>query len=129
MSSLNPSSSLPSSLDELSYHGASALYLPLVTVANPPHEVAVQVHPTNISMTLVESVDDLEALHWFWVKLGPSPVTRALIDALPVVSTPETGLECSICVVEYEINAAVKEMSCSNRFHRSCIYMSGDPNV
>ncbi|GER45845.1 RING/U-box superfamily protein [Striga asiatica] len=116
MASPNPGSP-PPSLEELSFR-----YLRQVTSVTPPREVAVLVHPASGSVTLVEGAVDIEALlRELPVKPIPSPATRASIDALPVVSAPEPGLECPICLVEYEVNAAVKEMPCGHRFHSGCV--------
>ncbi|XP_057769507.1 E3 ubiquitin-protein ligase MPSR1-like [Salvia miltiorrhiza] len=128
MSSSNPDSSpSPPSLEELSTRGATALLLPwilrMATAADsPPGEVAVFVHQPTRSITLVEGSLDVESLlrELPW-KEGPLPATKASIESLPLVRVSEVGVECSICLAEYDEESEVKEMPCRHRFHSDCI--------
>lgn len=126
MSSPNSGSS-PPSLEELSTRGATALLLPwIVGMASasdsPPGEVAVFVHQPTRSITLVEGSLDIESLlREIPTKEGPLPATKASIESLPRVQVLEAGLECAICLAEYEVNGEVKEMPCRHRFHSDCI--------
>lgn len=130
MSSSDHQSS-PPSLEELSTRGATALLLPWIlgmaaAADSPPGEVAVFVHQPTRSITLVEGSLDVESflreIPW---KEGTPPATKASIESLPRVRVSEAGLECAICLAEYEVNggeeAEVKEMPCRHRFHSDCI--------
>lgn len=78
------------------------------------------VHQPSRSITLVESSMDLES----FLREGPSPAPKASIDSLPLVQITEPGLECSICLTEFQVNGEVervKEMPCRHRFHADCI--------
>ncbi|KAH6774533.1 hypothetical protein C2S52_002495 [Perilla frutescens var. hirtella] len=129
MSSSNPGSS-PPSLEELSTRGATALLLPWIVgmasaTESPPGEVAVFVHQPSRSITLVEGSLDIESLlREISTKEGPLPATKASIESLPRVRVSEEGMECAICLTEYEVNgeeSEVKEMPCRHRFHSCCI--------
>lgn len=129
MSSSNPGSS-PPSLEELSTRGATTLLLPWIlsmaaAAESPPGEVAVFVHQPTRSITLVEGSLDIESLlREIPSKEGPLPATKASIESLPRVQVSEAGLECAICLAEYEVNgdgSEVKEMPCRHRFHSGCI--------
>ncbi|KAL0450541.1 UNVERIFIED_CONTAM: E3 ubiquitin-protein ligase MP [Sesamum latifolium] len=121
--------SLPPSLEELSTRGATALLLPwilgmAVATNSSPREVAVFVHQPSRSVTLVEGSLDIESLlREIPSKEGPLPATKASIESLPRVQVSEPGLECPICLAEYEVNGEmeVKEMPCRHRFHADCI--------
>ncbi|KAL8044083.1 hypothetical protein ABFX02_08G023900 [Erythranthe guttata] len=126
------SDSSPPSLEELSSRGAYALLLPWIigmgAAANSsPREVAVFVHQPSRSITLMEGSIDIESLMREIPSLekeGPLPASKASIDALPRVEISEPGLECAICLSEYEVNAGeelVKEMPCRHKFHSGCI--------
>lgn len=93
---------------------------------SPPGEVAVFVHQPTRSITLVEGSVDIESLlREIPSKEGPLPATKASIESLPRVQVSEAGLECAICLAEYEVNGGeeseVKEMPCRHRFHSGCI--------
>lgn len=130
MSSSNPGSS-PPSLEELSARGATTLLLPWIlgmaegSTDSQPVEVAVFVHQPTRSLTLVEGSLDMESLlREIPSKEGPMPATKASIESLPRVQISEAGLECAICLAEYEVNneeLEVKEMPCRHRFHSGCI--------
>lgn len=90
-----------------------------------PREVAVFVHQQTRSITLVEGSLDIESLlREIPSKEGPLPATKASIESLPRVQILEPGLECAICLSEYEVNVEaeeVKEMPCRHKFHPDCI--------
>ncbi|KAI3452295.1 hypothetical protein Pfo_008960 [Paulownia fortunei] len=123
------SESSPPSLEELSSRGATALLLPWIlgmaaATDSSPREVAVFVHQPTRSITLVEGSLDIESLlREIPSKEGPLPASKASIDALPRVQISEPGLECAICLAEYEVNVEteVKEMPCRHKFHSGCI--------
>ncbi|KAK6155083.1 hypothetical protein DH2020_009331 [Rehmannia glutinosa] len=125
MASSNTDSSSPPSLEELSSRSATSLLLPwILGMDSSPREVAVFVHQPTRSITLVEGSIDIESLlREIPFKQGPLPATKASIEALPRVRVSESGLECSICLAEYEVNgeAEVKEMPCGHKFHGGCI--------
>ncbi|PSS33687.1 E3 ubiquitin-protein like [Actinidia chinensis var. chinensis] len=54
-------------------------------------------------------------------KYGPLPASKAAIEAIPAVKVTDLGLECAICLGEYEIGGEAKEMPCKHRFHSGCI--------
>ncbi|XP_057469752.1 E3 ubiquitin-protein ligase MPSR1-like [Actinidia eriantha] len=54
-------------------------------------------------------------------KDGPLPASKAAIEAIPAVKVSDLGLECAICLGEYEIGGEAKEMPCKHRFHSGCI--------
>ncbi|GFQ02144.1 E3 ubiquitin-protein ligase rnf115 [Phtheirospermum japonicum] len=123
MASSNSDSS-PPSLEELSVRGAAALLSPLILAMGPPREVAVFVHQPTGSVTIIEGSLDIESLlQEIQVEQGPLPATKASIEALPRVRVSDPGLECSICLMEYEVNgeAEVKKMPCNHQFHAGCI--------
>ncbi|KAL0332081.1 UNVERIFIED_CONTAM: E3 ubiquitin-protein ligase MP [Sesamum calycinum] len=128
MASSDPPS-LPPSLEELSTRGATALLLPWIlgmaaATNSSPREVAVFVHQPSRSVTLVEGSLDIESLlREIPSKEGPLPATKASIESLPGVQVSEPGLECPICLAEYEVNREmeVKEMPCRHKFHAGCI--------
>lgn len=127
------SGSSPPSLEDLSARSATALLLPwIIGLTGPidssssPREVAVFVHQPTRSITLVEGSLDVESLLReipSIAKEGPLPASKSSIDALPRVQISEPGLECAICLSEYEVNAEeeVKEMPCRHKFHSGCI--------
>lgn len=54
-------------------------------------------------------------------KLGNPPASKASIDAMPVVKVNEEGLECSICLADFDVGGEAKEMPCKHRYHADCI--------
>ncbi|XAR51726.1 hypothetical protein NMG60_11006439 [Bertholletia excelsa] len=54
-------------------------------------------------------------------KEGPLPASKASIEAMPAVKITEEGLECAICLAEYEVGGEAKEMPCKHRYHSECI--------
>ncbi|KAL8224479.1 hypothetical protein R6Q57_019954 [Mikania cordata] len=60
-------------------------------------------------------------------KEGQPPASRESIDGMPVVEVKGTdeieslGGECVICLDEWRIGDAVKEMPCKHKFHGGCV--------
>ncbi|KZV54601.1 zinc finger family protein [Dorcoceras hygrometricum] len=118
----------PPSLEELSTRGVTALLVPWIlgmvpaTWGAPLHDVAIFVHQPTRSITLVEGSLEIEAiLREILTKEGHRPASKVAIEALPVVRVSEPGLECPICLSDYEVNGEVKEMPCRHIFHSGCI--------
>ncbi|KAI3462933.1 hypothetical protein Pfo_019596 [Paulownia fortunei] len=128
MASSEPESS-PPSLEELSMRGATDFLLPwiigMAAASNSAaREVAVFMHQPTRSITLMAGSLEMESLlREAASKEGPLPASKASIESLPRVQTWEPGLECPICLAEYEVNGEVevKEMPCGHKFHSGCI--------
>ncbi|KAL3844666.1 hypothetical protein ACJIZ3_002069 [Penstemon smallii] len=126
MASSDSESSPPPSLEELTASSATTLLLPWILSAtnSGPREIAVFLHQSTRSITVIEGSLDIESiLYEFACKEGPLPASKASIDSLPRVQVLEPGLECPICLSEYEVKEKeeVKEMPCRHRFHSGCI--------
>ncbi|XP_073147438.1 E3 ubiquitin-protein ligase MPSR1-like [Henckelia pumila] len=117
----------PPSLEELSTRGVTALLVPwILSMASANgaslRDVAVFVHQPTRSITLVEGSLEIEAiLREIPSKEGHLPASKVSIESLPVVQVSEPGLECPICLSDYEVNGEVKEMPCKHKFHPGCI--------
>ncbi|CAI9780669.1 unnamed protein product [Fraxinus pennsylvanica] len=117
------SSPAPSPFEELTARGTTALLLQFAaTATNPTREIMVFVNGSTDSITIFEGSDDVESI------IGEIPekgvlisVSKASIESLPVVRITEPGLECQICLSEFEVNAELKQMPCSHKFHSDCI--------
>ncbi|KAL8471606.1 hypothetical protein ACS0TY_029017 [Phlomoides rotata] len=128
MALLNSEAS-PPSLTELSARGAVEFLLPWILGVPPlddsdPREIAVYVHQPSRSLTLIEgALDDESLLREIPAKDGRFPATKASIESLRRVQIVESGLECAICLSEFEVDGevAVKEMPCRHKFHSDCI--------
>ncbi|KAI5665653.1 hypothetical protein M9H77_15506 [Catharanthus roseus] len=123
----SPSPPVPPTLEELTRRSARSLLLPYVVgyVARTPslpqnREVVVIVNTHNWSMTMVES-DAISLDSFLREKLGNPPASKASIDAMPVVKVNEEGLECSICLADFDVGGEAKEMPCKHRYHADCI--------
>ncbi|KAL2532088.1 RING/U-box superfamily protein [Abeliophyllum distichum] len=122
------SSPAPPSLEELTARGATALLLPWVlattaaTATNSSREIMVFVNQGTGSITIIEGSGDVESiLREIPEKEGFIPASKASIESLPVVPITEPGLECPICLSEFEVNQDVKQMPCNHKFHSDCI--------
>ncbi|XP_073286861.1 E3 ubiquitin-protein ligase MPSR1-like [Primulina huaijiensis] len=117
----------PPSLEELSTRGVTALLVPWIismasTTGASIRDVAVFVHQSTRSITLVEGSLEIEAiLREIPSKEGHLPASKVSIESLPLVHVSEPGLDCSICLSDYEVNGEVKEMPCKHKFHPGCI--------
>ncbi|XP_009761708.1 uncharacterized protein LOC107778694 [Nicotiana tabacum] len=107
--------SLPS-LEDLTSTNARSIIIPYIihfSATSPPPEhpleVRVMVDATNRSITFIE------------VKEAPLPATKTSIESMPVVSVFEQGIECAICLLEFEVGDEAKEMPCTHNFHSNCV--------
>ncbi|CAL5369884.1 unnamed protein product [Camellia sinensis] len=100
------------------------LILGLATAAPPQDgenrtvsERFVLVHPLTGALIMIDGLGSLELSS----KDGRLPASKASIEAMPVVKVVEEGLECAICLGEYEVGGVAKEMPCKHRYHSDCI--------
>ncbi|CAA3013718.1 E3 ubiquitin- ligase RING1-like [Olea europaea subsp. europaea] len=121
------SSPAPPSSEELTARGNTSFLLPWIltataTATNSSREIMVFVNESTESVTIVEGSGDVESiLGEIPEKGGFTPASKASIESLPVVRITEPGLECPICLSEFEVNAEIKQMPCSHKFHSDCI--------
>uniref|UniRef100_M1BI00 RING-type E3 ubiquitin transferase n=1 Tax=Solanum tuberosum TaxID=4113 RepID=M1BI00_SOLTU len=52
---------------------------------------------------------------------GLSPASTASIEAIPMVKVLGEGIDCSICLSNFETGKEAKEMPCKHHFHSICI--------
>ncbi|KAG5580135.1 hypothetical protein H5410_050762 [Solanum commersonii] len=52
---------------------------------------------------------------------GLSPASITSIEAIPMVKVLGEGIDCSICLSDFEIGKEGKEMPCKHHFHSICI--------
>ncbi|KAK9271910.1 hypothetical protein L1049_002275 [Liquidambar formosana] len=109
-----------------------SMFLPLIlgiaTSQGPDRETgdqirerAVLINPVTHSMIVIEGSGNLDELfRELSSKEGPSPASKASIDAMPTVEISEGG-ECVICLEEYKVGEKAKEMPCEHKFHSGCI--------
>lgn len=111
--------SLPSPQDLEPRSRVLSLFLPLLLAASaqPQSPTTVVINPSTGSLIVISGSANPD----HQTKDGPPPASEAAIKALPVVKIEEKGLECSICLEEYEIGAEAKEMTCKHKFHERCI--------
>ncbi|WJX62576.1 RING-type E3 ubiquitin transferase [Trifolium repens] len=86
----------------------------------------ILVNPLTQSMVVIEGVSSLEALfnHLGSNKNGQPPASKESIEAMKKVEIGEgddDGVECVVCLEEFEVGGVVKEMPCKHRFHGDCI--------
>ncbi|CAI9767086.1 unnamed protein product [Fraxinus pennsylvanica] len=119
---------VPPSLEELASRGATALFLPWIlgtrAASETYHsrEIMVFVNQSTESITLIDGSGDVESiLREIPEKEGFIPASKASIKSLPVVRITKSGLECPICLSEFEMNGEVKQMPCNHKFHSDCI--------
>ncbi|XP_027361698.1 E3 ubiquitin-protein ligase MPSR1 [Abrus precatorius] len=88
-------------------------------------ERIILVNPFTQGMVVIDGASSLEALlrELGSVKSGRPPASKESIEAMPSVEIGEEseGLECIVCLEEFEIGGVVKEMPCKHRFHHNCI--------
>lgn len=79
--------------------------------------------PRNRLMVIFENPEDFEDIMRAMPdgKDGPSPASKASIEAMPTVMMGEGGGECSICLEDVVIGGEAKEMPCRHVFHGICI--------
>lgn len=112
--------SSPPSLEEMTRTGARSMIIPTIlnfAAASPPsqrqRDVTVIVNARTGSITFIEGAAEL--------KEGHLPASKASIEALPVVNVGEDGIECAICLSEFEFGGEAKQMPCNHRYHPGCI--------
>ncbi|XP_070041245.1 E3 ubiquitin-protein ligase MPSR1-like [Nicotiana tomentosiformis] len=111
------SSNIPSL--ELSAIGARALLLQFIL--NPSEnqrDVLVLVNSRMGSVTFIEGSLNLDNL---LSKEGPLPASKESIDSMPAVKIVEEGVECAICLLEFEVDGEAKEMPCKHKYHVDCV--------
>ncbi|PIN16302.1 hypothetical protein CDL12_11048 [Handroanthus impetiginosus] len=110
---------LPPSLMQLSLRSAADLLAPMIIRRSAAsnfttHEFAVYVNQSTGSIRISpngETASDECTL----------PAPKASIESLKRVGVSEPGVECPICLVEYEVEEKAKEMPCRHKFHSDCI--------
>ncbi|KAL6960777.1 RING-type E3 ubiquitin transferase [Sarracenia purpurea var. burkii] len=80
-------------------------------------ERIVLINPFTGSLVMVQGFGIMDLSN----KDGPSPASKASIEAMPVVNITEQGLECAICLAEFEVGGEAREMPCKHRYHSGCI--------
>ncbi|KAG9451333.1 hypothetical protein H6P81_011298 [Aristolochia fimbriata] len=86
-------------------------------------ERLVLINPITQGMIVIQGGSSLEALireisEAESAKSGPSPASKASIEAMPTVKIGDGDAECAICLDEME---EAREMPCRHRFHSNCI--------
>ncbi|KAK7309800.1 hypothetical protein RJT34_06828 [Clitoria ternatea] len=91
----------------------------------PQRERIILVNPFTQGMVVIDGASSLEALfrELGSVKSGRPPASKESIEAMPSVEIEEggEGLECVVCLEEFEVGGVAKEMPCKHRFHSNCI--------
>lgn len=88
---------------------------------SPPDRV-VLINPFTQGMMVIDGVSSLDSLfRELGGKDGQPPASKASIEAMPCVEIREEGLECAICLEEFEVGGVAKAMPCNHRFHGVCI--------
>nr|GMD56954.1 E3 ubiquitin-protein ligase MPSR1-like [Ipomoea batatas] len=115
-----PSEASAPSLEEMTRRGARSMILPIIlnfAAASPPsqrqRDVTVIVNARTGSITFIEGAAE--------GKEGNLPASKASIEAMPVVKVGEDGIECAICLAEFELGGEAKAMPCNHRYHPDCI--------
>ncbi|OIT35540.1 PREDICTED: probable E3 ubiquitin-protein ligase RHC1A [Nicotiana attenuata] len=112
------SSNIPS-LEELSAIGARALlHQFILNPSENQREVTVLVNSRNGSVTFIEGSFNLDN---FLSKDDPLPASEESIDSMPAVKIVEEGVECAICLLEFEVGGEAKEMPCKHKYHVDCV--------
>ncbi|KAL3525924.1 hypothetical protein ACH5RR_014296 [Cinchona calisaya] len=114
------------SLEEIAGRIARAILRPSIvgnassaTPRDRPLEISVIVDSRTGSISMIGGFTDVEGS--FWGKEGRLPASKASIEAMPVVKVAEEGLDCTICLAEFEVGEEAKQMPCKHRFHTGCI--------
>lgn len=82
----------------------------------------ILINPFTQGMVVIEGVSSLDSLlRELGNKDGQPPATKASIESMPRVEVSEGGVECVICLEEFELGGFAKEMPCKHRFHGDCI--------
>jgi hypothetical protein len=86
----------------------------------------ILVNPLTQGMVVIEGVSSLEDLfnQLGSNKNGQPPASKESIEAMKKVEIGEgddDGVECVVCLEEFEVGGVVKEMPCKHRFHGDCI--------
>lgn len=82
----------------------------------------ILINPFTQGMVVIEGVSILDSLlRELGNKDGQPPASKASIEAMPRVEVCEDGVECVICLEEFELGGVAKEMPCKHRFHGDCI--------
>ncbi|PSR86926.1 E3 ubiquitin-protein like [Actinidia chinensis var. chinensis] len=53
-------------------------------------------------------------------RYGTPPAQTQAVEAMPTVKIEE-GLQCSVCLEDFELGTEAKEMPCKHKFHSGCI--------
>lgn len=53
-------------------------------------------------------------------RYGTPPARKEVVEALPTVKV-EGGMSCSVCLEDFDIGSAAREMPCKHKFHSGCI--------
>ncbi|KAH7515957.1 E3 ubiquitin-protein ligase MPSR1 [Ziziphus jujuba] len=82
----------------------------------------ILINPFTQGMVVIDGFSSLDSvLRDLGGKDGQPPASKASIEAMPGVETEEEGLECVICLEEFEVGGVAKEMPCKHKFHGDCI--------
>ncbi|KAJ4917990.1 RING/U-box superfamily protein [Raphanus sativus] len=54
-------------------------------------------------------------------RYGTPPARRDAVEALASVIIQEPGLQCSVCLDDFEVGTLGKQMPCNHRFHPHCL--------
>ncbi|CAH8306223.1 unnamed protein product [Eruca vesicaria subsp. sativa] len=66
--------------------------------------------------TFLESLTETDPTRY-----GTPPARRETVEALASVRIQEAGLECSVCLDDFEVGTLGKQMPCKHRFHSDCL--------
>ncbi|XP_057482767.1 E3 ubiquitin-protein ligase MPSR1-like [Actinidia eriantha] len=107
-----------------------SMFLPVIlgfTIASSPQsqegenqtvpEGFALINPLDGEMIVIEGTGTFDPSN----REGPLPASKASIEAMPAVKVIEEGLECSICLGDFEVGGEAKAMPCNHRFHSVCI--------
>ncbi|KAF3431474.1 hypothetical protein FNV43_RR26205 [Rhamnella rubrinervis] len=87
-----------------------------------PRDRVVLINPFTQNMMVIDGVSSLDSLfRELGGKDGQPPTSKASIEAMPCVEIEEKGVECVICLEEFQVGGVAKVMPCKHRFHGDCI--------
>ncbi|XP_055803504.1 uncharacterized protein LOC129872572 [Solanum dulcamara] len=112
------------SLQGLTLDEARSLILPhilrfITSTPEPEHtrNIVVLVDATNNIISFLED----RPINATPILEGLLPASKASIEAMPMVKVLDEGIDCSICLLDFESGEEAKEMPCKHRFHSICI--------
>lgn len=64
-------------------------------------------------------------MYSFFFTLGPPPLSKDVIDALPIIEVAEQQvdikLQCSVCWEDFILKECVRQLPCQHIYHEHCI--------